>query len=196
MVLFVSGSFLSAQEGKQENREADNKQVPLYTLGDQMLCINGGLFVPLFFQAPTGAIAGTNLSLGGVGSLQWASYLNNNFNVGIELSGMFAFSPNMWALFMVPITVKASYVFRFFPFELPIYMGVGPVLTKYKEEFHVAPILKPGFSFYWMATSDWSFGLNIVYWWIPQIYTDTTRIDQSRFGNFLEASLSALYHFK
>ena len=53
--------------------------------------------------------------------------------------------------------------------------------------------LKPGAGFYWNHSSSWSFGTKLSYWWVPQIYPDD--MAETRFGSFLEWSLSAVYNF-
>lgn len=195
MILVTAAMSVSAQEGETETEEAE-VFIPTYTLGDQMLSINLGLFIPLFFHPFDGAVMSTGLTIGGVGSLQWQAFLNNNLSLGLELCGMFSFSRNLDVLFMLPITARISYTFRSFPFEFPIYLGAGVNFSRHEDMFKIDPILKPGVSVFWNATSEWAFGLNVVYWWIPQIYLgDLPRASQGGFGNFMEITLSALYHF-
>jgi hypothetical protein len=165
---------------------------PTHTLGDQVLQISAGLFVPLFFQAVSPPdVAVTGLTLGGAGSLQWNAYVSKDIRIGIEVGGMFAFSKRRNTLLMVPIDVKASYVFAAYPFEFPVSLGVGVNVVKYVDDVYVDPILKPGFGVFWQFDVTWSFGLNVVYWWVPHISTAA----DTRFGNFLEITLSALYNF-
>jgi hypothetical protein len=169
---------------------------PNYALGNQALIISAGLFTPLFFQSPEGSFSGTNLSLGGVGSLQWAAYLNNNMTIGLEGGGMFAFSPNSRALFMLPITARYMYIFRFYPFEVPLSISAGINFTRLADHFQILPIMKPGASFFWNYDYEWAFGLNLIWWWSPNVYFGPTpSSSQTRFGNFLEITLSAMYHF-
>ncbi len=181
----------------QETNSKDNSKEPgaVYSLGDQTLSINGGIFVPLFFQELTGSLHTTNLTPGGVGSLQWNTYIKSNFTIGAEIGGVFAFSPNLNILLLLPITVKASYIFSYFPFDFPVFLGTGIDIAKYQDNIHVDFMLKPGFSTYWRYNTSWSFGVNVVYWWILQPATGTQAKDETRMGNFLEISLSALYHF-
>ncbi|MFO8063596.1 MAG: hypothetical protein R6V29_03085 [Spirochaetia bacterium] len=167
---------------------------PTYSLGDQTLAINMGLFIPLFYSGGPDGTANANLSLGGTGSLQWNSYLNNNMTLGGELSGMFAFTPNERALFMVPLTVRYSYIFRAYPFEFPLHIGAGVNFSRLEEQGKIDPIVKPGASVLWNMNPDWAFGLNLTYWWVPQWYTGDLS-DDTRYGNFLETTLSAVYHF-
>ncbi|NBB91232.1 MAG: hypothetical protein GVY23_08515, partial [Spirochaetes bacterium] len=47
----------------EEDAPAEEEFVPTYTLGDQTLAINMGLFIPLFFAGGPDGIANANLSL-------------------------------------------------------------------------------------------------------------------------------------
>ncbi|MCL1818743.1 MAG: hypothetical protein FWG35_07415, partial [Spirochaetaceae bacterium] len=112
LAMFFPAFPLAAQED-------DDDYIPTYILGDQMLMMNAGLFLPLFFQDLSGTTHSTRLSLGGVGSIQYSTYLNNNMTLGFEGGGMFAFTPNDNNLFMVPVTVRYSYILRAYPFDFP-----------------------------------------------------------------------------
>jgi hypothetical protein len=178
---------------------ADSGQVSQYALGDQILTINAGLFVPLFLLptgtwllAPSESGGPPHLSLGGVGSFSWAAYVSPQIRVGAELGGTFTFSPNSNALLMLPILAKASYVFTVYPFEIPVSFAVGMNIIKYVDQTTIDLLLRPGASFYWIFNSSWSFGLNLNYWFDMQFAADPVN---SRTGNFLEVSLGALYHY-
>lgn len=179
----------------QETAEEDFE--PTYTLGDQLLTINLGVFAPLFFAGSPDGIQPTNLTAGGLGSIAWASYLNNSMTVGAELGGSFSFTPNRRALFLLNVLGTYTYTLRSYPFEFPLFMGAGLTIARLAENTKLDAILKPGASFYWAYNTQWSFGLNLRYWWIPQIYLGRNDVPQTdtRYGNFLEVSLSALYHF-
>lgn len=192
--LVLSMLFFSPSLHSQE--EEPTPYVPTYVLGNQLLIINAGLFVPLFFQSLGGEIDNTNLSLGGVGSIQWSTYLNNEMTLGIEGGGMFAFSPNGRSLFMLPVTARYAYILRSYPFEFPLSISAGINFTRLSSMFQILPIVKPGVSVYWNYSLEWAFGINFFYWWTPNIYPGPEPPkNHSRFGNFLEISLSALYHF-
>ena len=191
LYFFVGRPPISAQE----SNEAE-KYVPTYTLGNQVLMINGGFFVPLFFQSLSGGIDNTNLSVGGAGSIQWGAYLNNEMTLGLEGGGMFSFSPNGRTLFMLPVTVRYAYILQFYPWEFPLSLSAGFNFTRLDTQFKILPILKPGVSIYWNYSLDWAFGVNFFYWWSPNIYQGPEPpSSHSRIGNFLEITLSALYHF-
>jgi len=202
-VLLFSFSFPAiAQEEEPSETPPESESIFLgqtnYVQGDQFFVINAGLNVPLFFQALSGKVMSTNLSLGGNGSIEWQSYLTNRVSLGVELGGMFTLSPNSNTLVMASLSGKASYLFTAQPFEFPVFIGTGLNISRYQDYLHFEPILKPGASFYWNYNSDWAFGLNTAYWWVPQIYfgfENGVPAEESRFGNFLELSLSVLYHF-
>lgn len=196
-LLILAGMFLTAPIYAQEEEPESPPEdifVPTYSLGDQTLTITLGVMIPLFY---TGAgVQNTNLTLGGIGSLQWNSYLNNNMTLGGELGGTFLFTPNMRTLFIVPLTIRYAYIFRAYPFEFPVYLGAGVSMSRLEGDTKFDPILKPGASFYWNYNTQWAFGLNAVYWMIFQFYRgpEPPRGD-SRIGNFLETTLSAVYRF-
>lgn len=205
LCVLLPAGFAAAQASNASDQPRPTKPGPpkpktggsqLYGLGDQMFLINAGLNIPLFFQSESGSTAATHLSLGGLGSLEVDFFLNNNLTVGGEFGGNFSFSPNGRTLFLVPVTAKVSWIFHVYPFDFPVFFGSGVDFMRLGNELFVGPIVMPGAGAYWNFTAKWSFGLRAVYWWVPEIYLGTSPPpSRSRFGNFLELSLSALYHF-
>lgn len=192
---FIIPSSIFAQEEEEEIYEEIYE--PTFGLGDNIFVIKLGLAIPLFFNDLDFNVYDTNLTLGGAGSLEWSAFLHNNWAIGGEFGGLFSFSPNGRVLYTLPLTVKATWFYRFYRFELHLHLGAGVTFTSIDDSFHVDFILKPGASLYWNLNADWGFGVNVIYWWIPQIYTDAGDVDpaHTRFGNFLETSLSAVFHF-
>ena len=160
--------------------------VTVYSLGQQSFALSLGPFIPLFFMDFDGAIVdSTNLSLGGLGSLQWGIHLDNHWLVGAEVGGIFAKSTQENFMYMLAITA--------FPFEFPIFLGVGMDVIKYGAQSHLDFILKPGFASLWKYNVNWGFGLNVVYWWVPQPWPEEPSM--GLMGNFLEVSVTAQYSF-
>jgi hypothetical protein len=175
--------------------DSPSQQPSQYGMGDQTLAINAGVFVPLFLlPGPVSLLSGNppHLSLGVVGSLGWAAYVAPQVRLGMDVAGDFTLSPNGNSLLMLPFVAKASYIFTAYPFEVPVTLGVGMNIVKYVDKSTIDLLLRPGVSGYWIFNSSWSFGLNLNWWFDMQFAPDPT---QSRIGNFLEISLSALYHF-
>ena len=164
-----------------------------FSLGDQALSINVGAFIPLFLFGGSPTIGTTNLSLGGIGTIDWAAYLSAHWRIGASLGWDFTFDPN-WTLFMmVPIIAKISYLIDFYPWEVPLTFGAGMNIVKYSVDSTIDLLLKPGTGLFWTYNSSWSFGVNLNYWWDMQF----TSASSAGFvaGNFLEVSLSAFYHY-
>jgi hypothetical protein len=183
-----------------EGNEGEAQQLALYSLGQQSLSISAGLFVPLFFQEFNGDYAATTgLGLGGAGSLQWGIHLDNNWLVGVEIGGMFSPSSDIPEniFYQLPITAKGAYIFHIFPFEISVFLGAGMDIVKYADQSQINFILKPGFAPVWKYNSEWGFGLNVVYWWVPQPwYADRLGgREAGRMGNFLELTTTAQYNF-
>ena len=196
MFIFISGSLWAAPSDDEDIDDQDTF-VESYGLGDQMFIINAGLFIPLFFFDREMEVFDTNLTLGGHGSLCWQVFLSNHFSLGAELGGMFALSPNERVLYMIPLTLKATYWIRFYPFEIPLSLGLGGNLSVLEEAAHIDFIAKPSVGFYWNMNEEWAFGINATYWFVPQIYSGSGKVssDHSMFGNFMDASLSVLFRF-
>jgi hypothetical protein len=189
LIVLFSGVLTGTLFAKDESIVA----LPGHNLGDQTLSLNAGLFIPLFFQDYDGKYYAPNLSLGGVGSIQWNAYLSSFFRVGLELGGLFTFSPRPETVLMMPLTAKFTYLLSFGRFELPIYLGAGINVMKYSDTvYNLSILLKPGASLYWRFDANLSFGLNCVWWWTSELpAADHAPI----MGNFLEITPSLFYHF-
>jgi hypothetical protein len=193
----LSAPLFAAGAPADSTEDGPGTQASQYSLGDQVLTINAGLFLPLFLL-PTGTPllnddGVSHLSCGIAGSLAWAAYVTPDIRLGAEVGGSFCVSPNANSLLMLPFLAKASYVFTLYPIEIPVSFAVGMNLVKYTDLYTIDLILRPGISAYWIYNSSWSFGLNLNYWFDMQF--DTTNAANNRVGNFLEISLSALYHY-
>ena len=153
------------------------------------------MMVPLFYQEFDWATHDTNLTLGGMGELQWSAYLSPVVRIGLDLAGSFARSPNDRSLFLLPITAKVTYVLGVSRFEFPFFFGAGINIVRYREWSHVDLILKPGVGGYWRYNSNWSFGVNLVWWLDFQPNTSNQGKDQARMADFLMISPGVLYNF-
>ena len=193
LLVFISGPLFAASD---DDDDYDTYQ-ETFSLGDQMFFINGGVFIPLFFFDRSLDVKDTNLTLGGTGSLCWQVFLTNHLSVGAELGGMFALSPNTRVLYMIPLMLKATYWIRFYPFEIPLSLGLGGNLSILEEAAHIDFIAKPGIGFYWNFNEEWAFGANATYWFVPQMYSGSGKVpsDNSMFGNFMDVTLSVLFRF-
>jgi hypothetical protein len=192
MLLVVIILLLPVLASAQEKEKP--APVATYSLGQQSFALSLGLFIPLFFMTFDGEIPDpTNLKLGGFGSLQWGVHLDNHWLVGVEAGGIFSKSLNDNFMYNLAITAKGAFILHAFPFEFPIFLGAGMDIIKYGAQSHIDFILKPGFATMWKYNVNWGFGLNVLYWWVPQPWPEDT--SKARMGNFLEVSLTAQYSF-
>jgi hypothetical protein len=130
------------------------------------------------------------LSVGGFGSLAFNYFVTPKVFLGGELSGMFSATRGGNMLYLIPFGFRVGYQFLYRRFEFPVSLMIGAASQRYLEKGYFGPILKPGASVFWRYNPEWSFGLNSVWWFVPQ----WPRNGNNSFGNFLELTLSARYH--
>jgi hypothetical protein len=188
-MIFGNTLSASAQEGERV------LGLPEHELGDQILGMDAGLLIPLFFQDFAGNTADTNLSLGGLASLQWNTYLSPFFRLGLELGGSFNLSPQGRSLLMMPVIAKATFVFNVSRFEFPVFFGAGVNLVRYRDWSQVDFIMKAGAGGFWRYDANWSFGLHMSWWWDFQPTTRYQPPEQARMAHYLEITPALLYHF-
>ena len=172
----------------------DNYNVSLYSPGDKTFIITLGLIIPTYFS---GSIQNNDhgLSLGGTGSLAFNYFLTSNIYLGGELGGMFCFTRGNNSLFIIPVGLRIGYQFVFKSFEFPFTLMVGGAPQKKLEESYFGLIIKPGAAVFWRFNPDWSFGFNANWWFVPQWPKKVDGTRYNVYGNFLELTLSARYHF-
>lgn len=194
--------------GQTEVVELDPNEVILSrNLGDQTFSFSLGPFLPLFSYDPNtgestaliGSTTDPRLSLGALAVLRWGAFVNPILNLGVDLSWGFNIGANGELLSQfAPVSARLSTYLRTGVWEFPIHVALGMNLMSYKTSTIITPLVKTGFSALWNGSGDWAFGVNLMYWWIPELYgtnTGSPGPSNNRFGNFLEISLSALYNF-
>jgi hypothetical protein len=178
--------------------EAKPEITKLFNPGDKYFSISLGAEYGMFNMNPiTGAFESSNLNEskwpGGTAALEWSFFVSPGFALGGDLGASVNFTPSGRGLYIVPITLKASYFFSNLPWEFPVSLGFGPCITTVSDASHVDMFVKPQAGIFYRVTPDWSFGGNLSWWVIPQIYWKHK--DQDRIGNFVQLSMTALYHF-
>ena len=191
LVLFLGTGVLplgaQATELKYDHRVA----------GDRSLTIHLGPVFPETFQTFSGSFAATNLSLGATLGIDLDFYLNDVFRLGGGLRGKATFSPNNFTLFMVPITFRATWELKYYPFSFPVGVAGGFSFTNYRSQTSFDPILMPMVGAYWNMSSSWSFGLDASQWIVFQPYYSGGSVptSDSRIAYFADLTLGAIYHF-
>ena len=192
------GIHLSAQQIFEDDMYEDDTDEDInwidfvhspYTAGDQNFILSLGALAPLVF---IGEIENNEhgISLGAMGSLSYNYFLNGNFFLGGEIAGSFSGTRGANMLYIVPFGVRFGYQFLYRRFEIPLTLMVGAAGQRYLDKGYFGPFLKPGASMYWRYNMDFSFGLNVNWWFVPQ----WPKNEYSVYGNFLELTLSLRYH--
>ncbi|MDR0553524.1 MAG: hypothetical protein LBG76_01820 [Treponema sp.] len=198
--IFLLGAVYStqAQEGDELPPLESDWTGPMptqYSKGDKILTLGAGTVFPaVFFDNKGNTYTHNIFAVGGMGFGGYSYFLSPHWFIGGELSGMFIGTLNKNSfLFMVPFGLLGGYQFVFGRFEFPLSLMLGMVAQQYLERGHFSWLfLKPSASVFWRFNPDWSFGVNAAWWWVPEWPEDAAK---SRYGNFIELSLSARFHF-
>ncbi len=169
-----------------------------YDKGSQTFSINGAMLLPLFIIFPNQSTVfvpfGVQLSLGGMGSLEWSTFINNRVSLGIGLAGSFAFTRQNNTYSLIPITANLTYNLLFSSFEIPFIFGAGLGINRVDKQVYFGPLIKAGTGFFYNVNAQWSMGIRFQYWLVPEIYFGD-QADKTSYGNFMDIGLSAKFHF-
>jgi hypothetical protein len=185
-------SAQSSEGGSAIASEWEQYSPSLYNKGDQTFSITLGTIKPLFYLDADGEKLDNKSKLGGAGSLSYSYFFTPHFALGGEFGGMFSGTVGGNMLYIMPFGLRATYQYVAGQFEFPFSVMVGGATQSYLGTDYFGLIVKPGAGAYWRATPDWSFGLNTIWWWVPEWTSDR---NTTVFGNFLELTLTARYHF-
>jgi hypothetical protein len=165
----------------------------MYARGDQTFTISLGVIFPTLFVGEEGVLINNMNLLGGTGSLAYTYFLSPHWYFGAELGFMFNGTLAKNFVYIVPFGIKTGFQFAVSRFEFPIGIMAGAAPQKYlNEKEFFGLIVKGSASAFFRATPDWSFGLNAVWWWVPEWTPEPAK---DVYGNFLELTVAARYHF-
>ena len=167
--------------------------LPGHELGDQMFSIRAGILLPLFWQDLGGnEILPANSSIGAAGALQWNFYLTGSLRLGIDIGLAFGVDINSNLYNMIPISFRTTYIFSISRFEFPVSLCVGMNILNHLENYDIGLIIRPEAGMFYRYDANFSFGLNIGYWWTLEF---PVKDDPATAGNFLDITPALLYHF-
>ncbi len=164
-----------------------------FNKGTQTIGISAGVHIPLFVFGGNATSTEDNLSTGGLFGFQYQNFIAPGLAIGGSISGAFNGTIGGGSLFVAPLTFRTAYWWSLLPFELCVAAEAGGYLMRYDNHGMVGPFAKAGGGAYWRSSPSWSLGLQTYYWLVPEIHTGDYA-DLTRFGNFLEVGLSAVYH--
>jgi len=206
LIILAGTSLIHAQEEDDDEDDKDiyietdwsSANVSRYSRGDQIFSIGLGIVKPLFYVDKQNGYLSTKMNLGGMGSLMYTYFLDSNFFLGGELSGMFASTVGENMYFIVPIGFFGGYQFVVKRFEFPLSMMMGIAPQTHQDRSYFGFFSKINASAYFRFNTDWSFGLSTGFWWVPE-WTSKTRDGYNGnvniHGFFWELKLGARYHF-
>lgn len=164
----------------------------LYSKGDKTFTITAGLLFPAAFIQKGGTALDNHVKVGGAGSLAYNYFLNPRVFIGGEVGGMFAATLGENYLYIISTGFRAGWQFTLGRFEFPVSLLIGGATQKYLDFDLYGFFMKPSAAVFFRLNTDWSFGLNAAWWWVPQ---KTSEPEKDTQGHFFEATLSAKYRF-
>lgn len=193
-LVFGVGS-VEGQVLPSDNDAGAQTNAPGFVLGDQYFGIAAGGYFPLFLIDPNNGSQGNpNQDIGGQVALEWNVYLNRFFSVGVETAYIFANTPNAELLSLWPIAAQISFAPRIGQFLIPVHVDVGMIFSYYDNNTKIDLLLRGGVGFYWFFNPSWGVGLDIDYYFIPQLYIGPTPPpSENRILNSLVGSVGVVY---
>ena len=206
------GAFLYAQEEESEEEEEedssdegialetdwDGYMSTLYSRGDQTFTISLGVIFPtVFYNNMNKKDHHFNPPVGGAGSLAYTHFLGAHFFLGGEVGVNFNYTLGQNTIFIIPFGVRTGWQFLLHRFEIPITLGVGGVVHRYLNNDYMGMFIKGGASGFFRFNPEWSFGLNVDWYWYPQWPRENGNPvpEKNMYANILGLTLAARYHF-
>lgn len=167
----------------------------LHRKGSQLISISAGGGIPLFIlpASPTPGDA-YPLNLGASLNIGYQYFVANRLSIGGALSGAFNGTVGGRNLFMAPLSFRAGYWFGKGSFEGSLGADLGFAIMRLSGNGVISPFTKAGGAAYFQVSEAWSLGGQVYWWLIPELHYGTESA-YTRYGNFLEISLGAVYHF-
>ncbi len=169
---------------KEENKGFNVSEFELNSYGDQT--INVGL-------AGNYALLPYNLNWGGNIQLGYNFFIDSLFSIGGNINFNYHRTRGSNVFYNVPMMAKGSINLTAGRYEIPISISAGVTLQSYLTRFYFGPIAKPEIGFFYRTNSDWSIGVTLGTYLMPQFYIGHP--ENNRFGTTVEAGLSIRYHF-
>lgn len=167
----------------------------LHKKGSQLISLSTGANIPLFIlPADPDPTEVTPLNVGASFSLSYQYFVANRVSLGGSLTGAFNGTVGGRSLFLAPIAAHVGYWWGKTPMEYTVGLDAGMNIMRLSGDGMITPFAKLGVGVFHQIGNAWSLGGQTYWWFIPEIHTGTYS-DLTRYGNFLEISVSAVYHF-
>ena len=171
-------------EEEEKNTSLNVTDFALNSYGDQNIHV--GL-------AGNYALSPSNMTWGGNISLGYNFFIDSLFSIGGNINFNYHRTKGSNVYYNVPFMAKGAINIAVGRYEIPISLSAGFALQSYLTRFYLGPITKPEIGFFYRTNSDWSIGVTLGAYLIPQYYIGHP--ENNRFGTIVEAGLSIRYHF-
>jgi hypothetical protein len=194
LTVFVAALALGSNAIAQDEPVAlASSSFSSFEKGDGILSLSIGTVVPLGFYNPdTPGFENANSTPGFAFALSYAGFLNESWALAGDLAGGYISTVNDDHLFIAPLSLRMIRAFPIGSFIIAPTAGIGMAISALGTDKHIDGLFKAGSSFYWKASTDMSYALNLFANVIPQIMTEFP--ENTRVGFFMEATLSVAYH--
>lgn len=179
----------------QDGDENQNYFGGLHRKGSQIISLTTGAGIPLFIL-PADALATetTPLGVGASFSLGYQYFVANRLTIGGSLCGAFNTTVGGRTLFVAPVAFRLGYWWGKEPMEYTVGLDVGATVLRLSGEGTISPFAKLGGGVFTQVSEAWSLGGQVFWWLIPELHFGV-HSDLTRYANFLEISVGAVYHF-
>ena len=186
---------LSAQVAGQSESDGTDYFGGLHKKGSQIISLTTGAGIPLFIlPADPSATSDYPLGVGASFSLNYEYFVANRLAIGGSLTGAFNTTVGGRTLFMAPVALKLGYWWGTAPLEYTVGMDMGLNIVRLSGNGVITPFIKAGGGAFVQLSQSWSLGGQLYWWFIPEVHYGSSA-SLNRYGNFLEISIAALYHF-
>lgn len=195
VALAIGAGDIEGQALPSDGAAGAQRGVLAFSFGDQYFGIAAGGYFPLTLIDPvTGRSGSTNQDIGGQISLEWNIYLNSFFSLGAETAYIFANTPNDELLSLWPVVAQIGFAPRVGQFLIPVHFDVGIIFSYYDNSTKIDLLLRGGVGFYWFFNPSWGVGLDVDYYFVPQIYVGPTPPpSENRLLNTIVGSVGVVY---
>lgn len=183
------------QSEENKNNDEDENNVNIVRNDDYSRNGRGDQFLKIGVMGNFPLNFGDQLTIGGSAQLGYYRFLNGWLALGGEL--MAGYNPTIGSnvFTFVPITFGAMVQPCAGRFEFPVTLSVGFAFeTCANKKYFPGFVAKAESGAFFRITEGWSVGLNAEFLYLPEWYTTTKNAD-SDYGIFMEAGVSARYHF-
>lgn len=139
------------------------------------------------------ALSPRNLNWGGNISIGYNFFIDSLFSIGGNINFNYHQTRGSNVFYNVPLMAKGTLNLSIGRYEIPISFSAGIALQSYLTRFYFGPIAKPEIGLFYRTHSEWSVGVTLGTYLIPQYYIGHR--ENNRFGTTVEAGLSIRYHF-